>query len=260
VLWTIIRNHIEPRARILEGGAGTGRWLAFLSAKGYLPVGIELDKIAVERFRTKYPDIQYDVGDVESLPYPDGSFDAVVSHGVVEHLIAGPAKALAEMYRVLRPGGVAVVSVPHTNALTSLGVLSSNFAYRFAHHSLLRKLKGLRPLEYDVRRQKQRLKELGRIVVKGLQLRMQYSYRDGITFYEYGFRIEQFEGYIRSAGFDPLEVRLEYSDQMLYRVFGNMMGKMSSRDYRLTRIGRFVETKIPTRFTAGMVVIVAKRN
>ena len=51
---------------------------------------------------------RFEVADVYRLPFPDGSFDAVFAHAVLMHL-REPVRALAEMRRVLRPGGIAGV-------------------------------------------------------------------------------------------------------------------------------------------------------
>ncbi len=51
------------------------------------------------------------VGDAHALPFPDGSFDGVVCTGTLEHL-RDPRKAVGELFRVLRPGGLAHIDVP----------------------------------------------------------------------------------------------------------------------------------------------------
>lgn len=52
-------------------------------------------------------------GDVTCLPYEDNSMSGYISLGVVEHFIEGPQKAIAEAYRVLRPGGIAIITTPN---------------------------------------------------------------------------------------------------------------------------------------------------
>jgi SAM-dependent methyltransferase len=55
------------------------------------------------------------VGDVHELPFRDGSFASYLSFGVLEHFPFGPEPALREAHRVLRNGGVAVLTVPYPN-------------------------------------------------------------------------------------------------------------------------------------------------
>ena len=47
-----------------------------------------------------------------SLPYEDSSISGYLSFGVIEHFIEGPHEALAEAFRVLRPGGIAIITTP----------------------------------------------------------------------------------------------------------------------------------------------------
>lgn len=54
---------------------------------------------------------EFQVGDCYALPFPDASFDRVFSHALLEHL-TDPARAIAELWRVLRPGGIIGVCSP----------------------------------------------------------------------------------------------------------------------------------------------------
>lgn len=94
ILCEIVQKHVQPGAKILEAGAGSGRWLAFLANHGYKMVGIEVNAKSVDKFIAHFPNIQYDVGDVTALPYPDEDFDAVLSLGVLEHFVDGAGLAL----------------------------------------------------------------------------------------------------------------------------------------------------------------------
>ncbi len=260
ILWTILQKSLSPGCRFLEAGAGSGRWLAFLTSRGFKTVGIELDARAVERFALNFPNIQYDVGDVESLPYADASFDVVLSHGVLEHLIYGPQRALSEMHRILREEGIAIISVPHANVLSKIYVLKNRIRLRFAHVGFLRKLLNKKPVTYSVKSRKEYFEKLARNTIKGLEVRLQFSSNKGIGFYEYAFRIGQFLDLIKTSGLNPLEVTLEYSDHMLFRTFGCLVGYKTYKGVTLNWLGKSVDNIIPKRFIAGMIVVVAKKD
>jgi len=88
---------------VLELGCGYGGMLSVLAESGARAFGIDVDERRVLRARER--GLEATVADAEALPYPDESFDLVVSHAVLEH-IPRIGVALAEVRRVLRPGGV----------------------------------------------------------------------------------------------------------------------------------------------------------
>ena len=84
--------------------------------------GIDLSPAMIERGRARMHGhplgsrCRLSVGDAEALAFDDGSFPAVVALGLLEYLPSYQG-ALAEIFRVLRPGGVAVLAVPNRAAL-----------------------------------------------------------------------------------------------------------------------------------------------
>ena len=86
-------------------------------------VGLERDAAHVARAARDYPWLTVLPADATALPVADSTVDAVVLLDVLEHL-ADPAATLAEIHRVLRPGGALVVSVPHRGLLTAFDSLN----------------------------------------------------------------------------------------------------------------------------------------
>lgn len=110
--WSLIKRYVPRGAAMLDAGCGFGAWVQFLREKGYAAEGIDFSPRLIERLREAYPQTPWTEGDIRRMPFPDGRFDAIVSWGVVEHDEAGPGAALREFLRVLKPGGVAIVTVP----------------------------------------------------------------------------------------------------------------------------------------------------
>jgi SAM-dependent methyltransferase len=134
----IFEQHLNgSKLKILEGGCGFGAWCEWFQNRGYEIVGIEYDREIVSRARQFKPDVAVEFGDITNLNYPDNSFDAYISLGVIEHFEHGPEKALREAYRILKPGGLAFVTTPVVTPLR-----------RFVAHPvrslyfLIRRLKG----------------------------------------------------------------------------------------------------------------------
>jgi SAM-dependent methyltransferase len=101
----------------LEAGCGAGFWVAALSAAGYRVEGIDSSAGLVEVVAAAAPELDVRHGDALAIDRPDGHYDSYLSFGVVEHRREGPEPFLAEAHRVLKPGGLLVVSVPHFGPL-----------------------------------------------------------------------------------------------------------------------------------------------
>lgn len=100
-------------ARVLEAGCGEGYGADLLSRSAALVHALDYDEYATGHVRRAYPRLPVVRGNLVALPFADASHDAVVSLQTIEHLWDQPA-FLAECVRVLRPGGLLVVSTPNT--------------------------------------------------------------------------------------------------------------------------------------------------
>jgi ubiquinone/menaquinone biosynthesis C-methylase UbiE len=111
----IFHRLLEPLARgpeplrILDIGFGTGAMLVFLSRYGSV-VGMDLSVEAIRFARTRC-DRPMVLGDVLRVPLRTASVDLVTAFDIVEH-VDDEAAALAELARVCRPGGHALITVP----------------------------------------------------------------------------------------------------------------------------------------------------
>lgn len=115
-----IRRSLVPAERILDVATGTGQMLPVLSAFGSCVVASDLTPAMLREARRAYADdarIVYAVGDAGRLPYRDGAFDIVASSRFL-HLFdpATQERLVAEMARVLRPGGTLIVDFYNSDA------------------------------------------------------------------------------------------------------------------------------------------------
>ncbi len=98
------------RGRVLENGCGVGMYVEKLSAYGGQVIGLEFDfERGVEAY-AKSPHIINAAG--ENLPFPTESYNLILSHEVIEH-VQDDRAAVAEMVRVLKSGGRAVIFCPN---------------------------------------------------------------------------------------------------------------------------------------------------
>lgn len=97
--------------RILVDGCGVGQYVKHLAALGYNTIGLDIDLDRVMTGSQAGVD-QLHVAAGEYLPYPDRSFDAILSHEVIEH-VSNDRLAAREMIRVLRPGGRVILFCPN---------------------------------------------------------------------------------------------------------------------------------------------------
>jgi 2-polyprenyl-3-methyl-5-hydroxy-6-metoxy-1,4-benzoquinol methylase len=114
------RLGLRPGQRVLDCGSGGGILINQLVARfGVKGAGVDLSRLALSRAREAGSKaIIYKQGVLEKLPFATGSFDAVVSFDVLEH-VEPKAQALAEIVRVLKPGGKALVyAVSSADSLT----------------------------------------------------------------------------------------------------------------------------------------------
>lgn len=109
--------------RVLDLGCAFGFTTRMLRRRGYDAVGVDRSPAYIARARRADPHATYLVADAARVPLPDASFDGVLLLDVLEHLPDERA-AIAEVARLLAPGGTLVLSVPHRGPLAWLDSLN----------------------------------------------------------------------------------------------------------------------------------------
>lgn len=108
-----ILPHLKPGMSLLDCGCGPGA-ITFGLADAVAPgrvVGADIEPAMIEQAarlaaEEGVQNVEFRVGDIYDLPFEDGEFDVVFSHSVTEHL-SDPVRALRELHRVAKPGGLA---------------------------------------------------------------------------------------------------------------------------------------------------------
>jgi SAM-dependent methyltransferase len=177
-----------PRdATVLEAGSGSGRVLAFLRELNCHPVGLDFAVEALTDARQRLEGLPMVAGDVTRLPFRDGTFDCVVSLGVVEHFEEGPGLALREHKRVMKKGGLLLLSVPRLSPLKRwvdwrANLFHSNEMYRSWRGLFIRSVRSFRSNAAS------------------------RATKSSLSFYQYEFPRGSIVRALREAGFAPILV------------------------------------------------------
>ncbi len=102
----------KVHGNLLEVGCGEGRGVSLLIPKAEKFSAIDKIEAIVEGLKKKFPEGDFISGNIPPLPYPDNTFDCVVSFQVIEH-IADDHLYLKEISRVLKPNGLALITTPN---------------------------------------------------------------------------------------------------------------------------------------------------
>jgi 2-polyprenyl-6-hydroxyphenyl methylase/3-demethylubiquinone-9 3-methyltransferase len=124
VIMGLLQTYLRDSERWLDAGCGSGYFARELACAGVDVVGVDAALGMVEESTARAASEPHaarmsfqQVETIERLPFADASFDGVLCSSVIEY-VPDYAQALRELSRVLRPGGVLLVTVPNKVAMT----------------------------------------------------------------------------------------------------------------------------------------------
>ena len=218
----IFDKYLNPNSSILEGGCGNGAWVKYLNDKGFDCLGVDINEVILKVAEKENLNIKKD--NIENLSFPDNSFDAYLSLGVIDHNDLGPENAIKEAFRVIKPGGYFFVSTPCNN--------------------LFRKL-----INHPIR---DMINLFYRIIRKKLY------------FVEYRFERKELVSYVRNGGFEILETipndyRLDSNDFSLGLYTDWPFLRNKNKKYQLNSFGKitnkFLKLFSPYLTVSGILVV-----
>lgn len=123
--WPLVRRKFPDPGRVLDVGCAMGLFLDMVRDEGWETVGIELSGFAAQWARD-HLDLDVRAGTIFDVSVPQGAFDVVTLWATVEHL-ADPLGTLREIYRVLKPGGIILITTGEVEGI--LDRLSTGLCY-----------------------------------------------------------------------------------------------------------------------------------
>lgn len=138
-LYELVFQYLPRGIRVLDWGCGNGHFSFFLIQQKYDVSAYSLENIPPLLMRTdknRFVFVQGQKNDPVSIPFPQNSFDAVVSVGVLEHvreMQGDEAASLAEIQRILRPGGH-FIGYHLPSASSWIEALSACYPNKHSHH------------------------------------------------------------------------------------------------------------------------------
>jgi len=115
-LWLVSLLKALPGQRLLDVSCGNGYLLKAAMQKHLQVYGLDVSEVALSQAGQLAPNVPAVCGDAEVLPFPAAWFDYVTNIGSLEHYLQ-PERSVAEMARVLKPDGIALILVPNAYSL-----------------------------------------------------------------------------------------------------------------------------------------------
>lgn len=232
-LYERIRAMVPDHQPLLEAGCGDGRWVAWAAGQGWDAIGVDWSRELMERAAAQVPNARFLAADIRQLPLADASIGSIMSLGAVEHAIEGPEAALDEFARVLRPGGVGLITVPFLGPVRRpVWTLARPIRYSPTLRRLLGKTRGWR--------------RLGRATGTRSGLTADYlATEDGWSFYQYQLDKTTMRRLLEGAGFMIDEEFVFAPEEGLIQTFRCLAGRYTENGPKLTEAGRLLQRLLP---------------
>ena len=147
----LVKDRLSKGDKILDCGCATGFFLDLVKQHGYAPYGIEISDYAVKVAKEKFGDENIFKGNLEQAVFKgekENIFSAIFMTDYLEH-VRSPREAVSSAWRLLKPGGVMVITTPDTSSLSKSVLNKSWIHYKTEHLFYFSKKNISRLLEQD---------------------------------------------------------------------------------------------------------------
>jgi SAM-dependent methyltransferase len=240
---------------ILEAGCGDGRWVAWFISRGWKAVGLDWSEVLCEKARKAIPNGRFESGDMRSMPFNDAEFGSIVALGSIEHSPEGPADILKEFYRVLRPGGIAIITVPYLGPIRRVSWFLRSPSKRLRALPWLRSLFG-KPIWKG-----KSLREARKETIKAWKADCIFG-ENGWHFYQYQFTKAQMRAFVDVEGLRIILEKVIAGDDGVYHNFAPFAGVYDYSKGRVvfSRIGKLLRRLCSDDHVGHMVLYVVQKN
>jgi 2-polyprenyl-3-methyl-5-hydroxy-6-metoxy-1,4-benzoquinol methylase len=121
----------EKTGKILDIGCQNGEFCSLISQNGFIAYGIDIDSELIEKAKKEYPQIKFESCNNENgIPFPDEFFDVVWAGDIIEHICKTDI-FINEINRVLKMGGLLILSTPMHSKIKNIGIALFRFEKHF---------------------------------------------------------------------------------------------------------------------------------
>lgn len=244
------QNH-QP---VLEAGCGSGRWCAWFHQHAIRSDGVDWSQELCERAGRNMPHSRFVACDMAAMPFADWSYGGLIALGSIEHSIQGPQAILREFYRLLAPGGIAVITVPFGGGFRALFRHFKDPWLSFKASPWLRRFFGKAVPGTS-------LAEARKCARTPWNPR--FSHGDqGWFFFEYQFTKPHMRAFLDQAHFQVLDEFVAFGEEGILHNFGPLAAKWNEArgQVDLSTIGRIVQRVIPVRMMGHMLCYVVRKS